>query len=340
MKWLNYNKIKIEEIKNDKLETLACTDLGAFREVGKNNLKDTNISGIVIMEDRIPDFFITYNKFKSETDTTLNRHGPFTQIRTHLDLQKLIKELQEQGIKVYLGFWGQVLDPHKRICLNWLDQHQELWTLHKENKKNYDLDPLVTLQQENISFAELVVNQFTKLKNDFNFDGLFLGDGLNGYRLFIDPGQYKDKEHTKEKWTKFYKTIADGLHELDSKLLAYDCLGQAPDKAILHGADYLAQAEAGLDYLIVQTYPVAWGKKWLKRFPGFDFKSTVKNLQSTKEKLNNTNCKVTYTLEMGDSVEGWQAKPRITRKQLKYYKDHADAKLLVWGNDLFYEILK
>ena len=117
-------------------------------------------------------------------------------------------------------------------------------------------------------------------------------------------------------------------------------MGFAPEQAIKHGADYLAQAQAGLDYLIVQTYPTAWGKKWLKKFPGFDFKSCLNNLKATEEKLKKTNCKIFYTLEMGDSIEDWKSKTRITKKQLKYFKNYADGKLIVWANNLFYQLLK
>lgn len=327
--------IKTKHINSDNLETLACTDLGAYKPIGKNNLKNTGIQKVVIMEDRLPDFFLEYKKFEPNKDTTLNRHGPLKFLNTQNHLKKLVNELHEQGIKVYLGFWGQLMDPHSNTCCPFIDNHPELWTLYHDNENNLDIDPLVTLQPENISFAQYVINQFTKLINDFNFDGLFLGDGLNGYRLFSDPTKYKDQEHSKNKWTQFYAELANGIHELDCQLLAYDYLGFAPEQAIMHGADYLAQAESGLDYLIVQTYPTAWGKKWLKNFPGFDFDSCLNNLKATKNKLKNTNCKVIYTLEIGDTVEGWKSSYWTTKKQLKHFNNHADGKLLVWANDLF-----
>jgi hypothetical protein len=335
-----FSKITIKDIQKDGLETIACTDLGAYHNIGKNHLKQHGIDAVVIMEDRLPDFFLTYNEFEPHKDTSLNRHGPFKLLFTQLHLKELIKELHEQGIKVYLGFWGQLFDPHKKYCLPWIDKHTELWRLHAENNKNTDLDPLVTLMPENTSFAQIILNQFKKFKRDFDFDGLFLGDGLNGYRLFIDPNQYEDQENTKHRWTRFYKTLATGLDKIDCKLLAYDCMGFNPDRAIMHGADYLAQAEVGLHNLIVQTYPCAWGKKWLKNFKGFDFKSCEKNLKATKEKLKKTKCKTFYTLEMGDNVEGWQPKKRITKKQLKHFKNIADGKLIVWANNLFYKLLK
>lgn len=335
-----FTKITIKNITKDGLTTIACTDLGAYHNIGKNTLKETGINGVVIMEDRLPDFFLTYNEFEPHKDTTLNRHGPFKFLFTQNHLKELIKELHEQGIKVYLGFWGQLFDPHKKYCLPWIDTHPELWRLNNENNKNSDLDPLVTLQPENTSFAQIVLGQFKKFKRDFDFDGLFLGDGLNGYRLFIDPTQYKDQEHRAKDWTRFYKTLAQGLNKLDCTLLAYDCLGFSPDEAIKHGADYVGQAQAGLNHLVVQTYPYAWGKKWLKNFSGFDFRSCQKNLKATKDKLKKTKCKIFYTLEMWDNIENWQPKKRITKKQLKYFKNHADGKLIVWANNLFYQILK
>jgi len=334
------NKITTKDIIKDGLETIACTDLGAYNNIGKNFLKEHGIDAVVIMEDRLPDFFLTYNEYEPHKDTTLNRHGPFKLLFNQNHLKELVKELHEQEIKVYLGFWGQLFDPHKKYCLPWIDKHPELWRLHAENNNNTDLDPLVTIMPENTSFAQIVLTQFKKFKRDFDFDGLFLGDGLNGYRLFIDPRQYNDQEQTKQKWIKFYKTLSQGLKNTNCKLLAYDCMGFAPDTAITHGADYLAQAQVGLDYLIVQTYPCAWGKKWLKNFAGFDFKSCQNNLQKTKDKLQKTNCKVLYTLEMGDNIEGWRPKVHLTNKQLKHFKDFADGKLIVWANNLFYQILK
>lgn len=335
-----FHKITLEKITKDNLETIACTDLGAFNQINKNNLKKSGISAVVIMEDRLPDFFLNYQNFEPNQDTTLNRHGPFKFLYTQNHLKNLVKELQNQNIKVYLGFWGQLIDPHKKYCLPWLDKHPELWTLYQQNKQNFDIDPLNIIQPENIPFASYIVNQFEKFKKDFNFNGLFLGDGLNGYRLFINPNKYNNQEHRAKDWTRFYKTIAKGIKSLDCQLLAYDCMGFAPQKAIQHGADYLAQAQAGLDYLIIQTYPTAWGKKWLKKFPGFDFKSCLNNLKQTKEKLTKTNCKILYSLEMGDNIEGWQPRYHTTKKQLKYFQAYSDGKLIVWANNLFYKLLK
>jgi len=336
-----FHKISLEDINKDNLINFACTDLGAFTTIGKNNLQNSGVTGVVIMEDRIPDFFILYDKYQADADTTLNRHGPFKDLYTQKHLKELVKELQNQNIKVFLGFWGQLYDPHKNNNHNfqWMKDHPELWTLHRNDRRNSDIDALAFLQKENISFAQFIVNQFIKFKNDFNFNGLFLGDGLNGYRLFVNPHRYEDKEESKEDWTNFYKTISTGIHQLNCQLLAYDCLGLKPGKAILHGADYLAQAKAGLDYIIVQTYPTAWGKKWLKNHHGFDFKSCQNNLEKTYNKLKNTNCKVLYTLEMGDRIEEWKAKARITKKQLKYFQKISHGKLLVWANELFYRLL-
>jgi len=332
--------IKLQHIQSDNLPSFACADLGAFNLIGKNKIKNTGIKAVVIMEDRLPDFFIGYNKYISNQDTTLNRHGPFKILSTQADLKALVDELHQQEIKVFLGFWGQIMDPHKKCCHHWLDQHKNLWRLHQENKNNYDLDPLIELELEKISFAQFIIDQFKKLKKDFDFDGLFLGDGLNGYRIFKNPTLYEDQEHRQNDWTEFYKQIASQLHQINCQLLAYDCLGLPPEKAILHGSNYLAQAEAGLDYLIVQTYPTAWGKKWLKSFSGYDFKSSLNTLKKTKEKLSQSNCQVFYTLEMGDSVEGWNNSYWTTRKQLKKYQPFANGKLLVWANNLFFSILK
>jgi len=332
-------KIKLQHIHSDNLATIACTDLGAYREIGKNKLKNTKIKTIIIMEDRLPDFYLEYDKFEPNKDTTLNRHGPFKFLFTQKHLKDLVTELQTQRIKVFIGFWGQLLDPHKKQTCSFINQHPELWRLNKEDEKNTDLDPLVTLQPEKISFAKYIVQQFQKLHQDFNFNGLFLGDGFNGYRLFTNPQKYEDQEATKNQWKKFYQKVAAGVQQQNCQLMAYDCLGLPPEKAVLHGADYLAQAQAGLDYLVVQTYPTAWGKKWLKNYPGFDFNSCLQNLQKTKNLLKGTKCKTIYTLEMGDKVEEWKPSYWTTKRQLKKFKEYANGKMLVWANDLFYDLL-
>ncbi|MFA5076643.1 MAG: hypothetical protein WC480_04500 [Patescibacteria group bacterium] len=322
-------KISWSEINRDGLETIACVDLGGFHHLGNNKLLN-KVSAVVIMEDRRPDFFVGYDHYEPHKDTTLNRHGPRQNLSTQQDLKKLVGELQQQKIKVYFGFWGQVTDNQKKMS-PWIKNHPELWP---EYKASQDLNPLAILGTEKMTFADYICQQYQKLQQDFGFDGLFLGDGLNGYRVFSDPTVYQDKINTTQHWNLFYYQIARKVHQLGGKLLAYDCLGREPKEALKHGADYLSQADGGLDYLVVQTYPTAWGKFWLKKFPGFDFKSCLKNLERTKELLKNTNCRVLYTLEISDSVEEWQGEARTTHKQLQKFRHHSDGKVLVWANEL------
>ena len=90
-----FHKITLAQIIKDNLKTIACTDLGAFNQIGKNNFKKSGITAVVIMEDRLPDFFLGYQNFEPNQDTTLNRHGPFKFLYTQNHLKNLIKELHD-----------------------------------------------------------------------------------------------------------------------------------------------------------------------------------------------------------------------------------------------------
>lgn len=320
----NYN-----EVLADKLPTLACTDLGAYYKDKPNNLK--GINAVVIMEDRIPEFFLSYNNFEPNKDTGLNRHGPLKELKTQTDLKNIVSELHSQNIKVYFGFWcyrGTIFERN----WSWLKNHPEVNALPWVYSY---FDPLVNLEKEKMSFAEYVGKQYEKLQKDFNFDGLFLGDGSNGYGRLTNIYDSENKAVTSPKWAEFYKTIAKKVHETGGKLLAYDILGFAPEQAKLHGADYKAEAEAGLDYLVVQTYPVAFGQFWEYGNKGFDLASCLDHFQKTKEALKDTNCQAIYTLELGDAVEGWYASKNDTISQLLAFQNIASGKLLVWANKIF-----
>jgi len=99
--------------------------------------------------------------------------------------------------------------------------------------------------------------------------------------------------------------------------------------------DYRMLADAGLDFLIYQAYPQAWGEYLLVEYQSrFDANANVKNLITVKSALDGTNARVLYTLELGDSVERWRAEPERTRAQMEALDRLADGRFLVWGNDL------
>ncbi len=329
-KRLNWSKII-----SDNLENFACCDLGAFYKSRLNKI--TGIKSIVIMDDRRPDFILEYKKFKPQKNSGLNKHGPLKELSTHKDLKDLIKEIHNQDIKVYFGFWGVMTDGKHKFS-KWTSAHLELLTDYKEiiqkNSGIQPINPLKKLKKEKLFFAEHICHQYQKIQRDFNFDGLFLGDELNGYRIFSDPYYTENWEDTIPLWTNFYKTLADCVHETGGKLLSYACLGMSPQNACLHGVNYKKEALAGLDYLILETYPFAWGQYWLKDFDGFDFESTLKNLKAVKKEISKTPCKLFYTLELNDNIENWFAPIESLERQIKECQNLADGKLLVWANDI------
>lgn len=307
---------------------LACTDLGAFP---KNLPKFEGIDAIVIMEDRLPRFFLEYEGYNAHADALLNRHGPLKNLSTQRDMKNLVRELQKQEIEVYLGFWGQFHGENK-VTSDWMKAHPELKPF---DSRSADVNPLTHLKKEGMSFAEYIGRQYRRIQRDFHFDGLFLGDGLNGYRIFFEPEAHRGKRNTAIQWNNYFQTIAGDVHRTGGKLLSYDCMGFAPEEAIMHGADYKSQAYAGLDYLVVQTYPHAWGEYWLSDKPGFDFVSAKDHLKRITNLLRGTRTKVLYTLELGDSVEKWHAPRDATLQQQQEFDQIAGGKMLVWANDIF-----
>lgn len=307
--------------------TIACVDLGAFdRKIPRL----APIEAVVIMEDRLPQFFLEYKNYSPDLATSLNHHGPKKVLKTQADLKRLVVQLHEQGIGVFIGFWGQYRGALGESTF-WIKRHPEVRPL---DSRSSDMNPLVHLHGEAMNFADYVSMQYQKLARDFDFDGLFLGDGLNGYRIFTEPDAFRDKRTTIPMWNQFYRTVANGVHAAKGLLLAYDCMGFSPFEAILHGSDYKSQALAGLDFLVVQTYPYAWGEFWLRDKNGFDFASARDHLRRVKQSLLGAHTRVFYTLEVGDSVEGWHAPREHTLRQQEEFDTLSDGKMIVWGNEM------
>ncbi|HEX2021352.1 MAG TPA: hypothetical protein VHH36_01455, partial [Candidatus Thermoplasmatota archaeon] len=62
-----------------------------------------------------------------------------------------------------------------------------------------------------------------------------------------------------DRWTDYYRRTAEAVHATGGILAAYNCMNYDPALARLHGVDYRAIAEAGLDVLVFQAYDYAWG---------------------------------------------------------------------------------
>ena len=314
-------------ITKDTLPTAACTDLGAFR---KPLQKIADIGTLVIMEDRSPEFFLSFQKYEPKRIVPLNRHGPLQRHTTQEDLYLLAEGLHNQGKKIVIGFWGFWGDSIRKPT-DWLKSHPELRPRQKDES---DIgNPFSVLFPENITFAEHVAKQYEKLHGVFGFDGLFLGDGLSGYRHFLDPVRYRNKEDSYRQWAEFYRVIAEVVHRTGGKLWAYDCMGFSHKEARLHGVDYNLLAKAGLDVLVFQSYPTAW-VRYFKVSGKTGLDQDLANFKSVKQEMKDTDTKLYYSLELGDSVEGWWPKHKTTCAQIEAFTSIADGKLLVWGNEL------
>ncbi len=317
--------IPYAEVVNDR--TWACVDLGAFQRPPR---RLAGLEGVVIMEDRDPQFFLSFRNYDPHAETRLNRHGPLRLWSTQQDLKGLVRELHKQGLQVAIGFWsygGWWL--HRRS--QWLREHPELRKLPLSSH----LNPFVQLRREGMDYGEYIAHQYERLHAVFGFDGLMLGDGLCGFGSVWDPDRYANNELAIPQWTRLYRVIADAVHRAGGVLLAYDHMGFPYREARKHGVDYRMLADAGLDLLIYQSYPQAWGGYLLVEYQSrFDLTANVKNLTTVRDTLSGTNIKVLYTLELGDSVERWRAEPERTRAQMDALDRLADGRFLVWGNDL------
>jgi len=307
--------------------TWACADLGAFPRPlpGLDGLE-----GIVIMEDRDPQFFLSFRDCDPEAEPPLNRHGPLRSWTTQRDLRDLVGELQQRRVKVAIGFWnygGWLF--HRRP--RWVREHPEL----KHVPLSSHLYPFARLQPEGMEYCEYIARQYERLCGAFGFDGLMLGDGLCGFGSIWDPDLYADKEDTIPQWTRFYRVVADAVHHFQGVLLAYDQMGSSFLEARIHGVDYRELGQAGLDILVYQSYPQAWGGFWLEEFQSrFDLIANSKNLATIKSALAGTNAQVFYTVELGDSVEKWPVAPGRTEEQMAKLDTLSDGRFLVWANDV------
>jgi hypothetical protein len=236
------------------------------------------------MEDRYPEFYLSFRDYRPSADTRLDRHGPLRSWSSQQDLRDLVRGLQEQGIKVAIGFWsygGWWFLPRTR----WLREHPEL----KRVPGSSDLSPFVRLESEGVEYAEYIARQYERIKTVFGFDGLILGDGLCGFGTIRNPDLYRDKEEAIPQWTRLYTTIAEIVHRSQGLVLAYDRMGCSYGEARNHGVDYRELAQAGLDFLIYQSYPQAWGNYWLTGYrERFDLKSNMRNLATVKAALADT----------------------------------------------------
>lgn len=307
--------------------TWACTDLGAFpRPLPRLD----GLEGIVIMEDRDPDFYLSFRDYRPAADCRLNRHGPLRAWSSHQDLRDLVAGLHEQRIRVAIGFWnygGWLLHLRPR----WLREHRELRRLWLSSQ----LYPFVRLRREGVDYARYIARQYERLHAVFGFDGLMLGDGLCGFGTIWDPDLYRNREGSVAQWTQFYQVIATAIHRTGGILLAYDLMGFSSAEARTHGVDYRRLAEAGLDVLVYQSYPQAWGGYWLERYrTRFDLAANIKNLTSVRADLKGTATRLLYTLEIGDSVERWSAEPERTLRQADTLEPLSDGRFLVWANDV------
>jgi len=307
--------------------TWACVDLGAFpRPLPRLE----GLEGLVIMEDRDPQFVLSFSGYDPRRPAGLDRHGPLRSWTTHEDVRAVVAGLHAQGIKVAIGFWNYG---------GWRFHHRPAWVrAHPELRHmpfGSQLYPFVRLRREGITYAEYIARQYERVREAFGFDGLMLGDGFCGFSSIWDPDLYDDLAGTIPEWTAFYRTVAGAVHAGGGVLLAYDQMGMSAAESRGHGIDYGELARAGLDVLVYQSYPQAWAGFWLESYADrFDLAANVRNISTVTSAVAGSGTRVLYTLELGDSVERWWADPARTRGQMTRLDPLAGGRFLVWANDL------
>lgn len=152
-----------------------------------------------------------------------------------------------------------------------------------------------------------------------------------------------------DRWTGYYREMADAVHATGGLLAAYNCMNYDPALARLHGVDYRAIAEAGLDVLVFQTYDYAWGPLGPFGFLGITRKDLATNLHALllarAHVGHDTGMRIVVTVETEDEVERWDAPLAHTLGEAYAYgaatshdgqrwRRAADGAFVVWGNSV------
>lgn len=332
-------------VKMDKFSPLV--DLSAFNlqklrsgTLRLENLTQKGIREIVLMEDRDPLFFLNFQNYSPSTPVPLNRHAaPQDSGReqwTMGDLKNLIGQLHGAGLKVNIGFWGHFEKAENNPFLQ-----RNAAALQPLIPGSSDLNPLSIVrdgQGREMTFADYIVAQYGKLHQAFGFDGLFLGDGLMGYRDFRDPNAPYDFSQTAPLWTDFYRRIHQGVHRItpEGKLWAYDVLGKNPADALRHGVD-LAAITPHLDTYVFQAYGNdAWGENYMA-LPGYNLGRDQAALAALPAPLRE---KTRYTVGIGDQIEGWRGTAESIGQKAHALTPHArQGSLGVWSNQALRAII-
>lgn len=156
-------------------------------------------------------------------------------------------------------------------------------------------------------------------------------------------------EWNTDRWTAYYREMAEAVHATGGILAAYNCMNYDPAQARLHGVDYRAIAEAGLDILVFQAYDYAWGPLGPFGFLHITKKDLATNLRAllrTRAHVgHDTNMQIVLTVETEDEVEGWNSPLAHTLGELHAYGHAAsfdgaswrralDGAFVVWGNSV------
>lgn len=152
-----------------------------------------------------------------------------------------------------------------------------------------------------------------------------------------------------DRWTAYYREMAEAVHASGGLLAAYNVMNYDPAQARMHGVDYRAIAEAGLDVLVFQAYDYAWGPLGPFGFLNITRKDLATNLRTlllARAHIgHDTSMKVVITVETEDEVEGWDSPLSHTLGEAYAYgaaashdgrgwRRAADGAFIVWGNSV------
>jgi hypothetical protein len=334
-------KVTMDDLQEMGIEAPSfapLVDLGAFsledlrnNQLNLKKLKEAGIAEIIIMEDRAPHFFLNYDRYSPEENVPLNRHGNTKVNWTMDDFRSLIDKLHENGIRAVIGFWANTAEKDKNsfVSKNW----ERLKPLLPGSDDMNVMSFVINEKGEEIPFADYVVEQFAKLHKDFGLDGLFLGDGLMGFRSFLDMETRYDFSEKQYLWTDFYRRVFKGVTDTSPQagLWAYDCLGKGKNASRLAGVSIDAITPL-IDNYVFQSYANdAWGDRYMN-LPDYTLERDKDAVSSISEE---TKQKVRYTVGLGDSVEHWWGRKKWIQDKHEKVGPHAKkGSVGVWSNEL------
>ncbi len=295
-------------MKKGKQELWSCVDLRPFDlakpDFGvKEYLRKSRATGVVFLN-----FYVDFVHTHREIDDTplhdmctANRGMPWPQTWTRTDFAHLVKQLQMNGVLVYIGFLAATKSDRWQAEIPWVKDHPQLYqtTRHGQRLWGHSINPLKHIEPNRL-YEDLLVEDLQKVLEAYGFDGVCLGDGMLGLRGpretmedwdFSEDmvEQFSKKMHVEVpdqdsagfilehhrgswaefwclRWEEFVSKLAEITVHCRKGLMALDAWSRHPiDLYWEFGIDYQRLGKMGLEKVMVQAREA---NKWRKHKEG------------------------------------------------------------------------